>query len=173
MRSLPQNQSTAVGILDPGTREEESRMRGYLAQFGITEKTALIKVKYLSGGQRMRVALAISLFQKPDVLILDEPTNHLDTDTCRALCKALSTFKGAIIAVSHDENFVNQVIGGNEVVSSNGSVGGGGKRKEESNNVNKGELHVMSQGRVKRYEGTFQQYKTEIRDRVLSGVNDL
>ena len=161
IRNLPQDRTTAVGILDPGTREEESRMRGYLANFGVTGKTALIQVKHLSGGQRMRVALAISLFQKPDLLILDEPTNHLDTDTCRALCMALASFQGAILAVSHDESFVNQVIGDSELKSGTSKYPSAGS----------GELFVLSQRRVKRYEGSFQQYKAEIRRGVEKAMN--
>ena len=159
VRNLPQDRTTAVGILDPGTREEESRMRGYLANFGVAGKTALIQVKHLSGGQRMRVAMAISLFQKPDLLILDEPTNHLDTDTCRALCKALASFKGAILAVSHDESFVNQVIGGNEL----------GAKADNGHTAASGELLVLSQRCICRYEGSFRQYKAEIRRHVESG----
>jgi ATPase subunit of ABC transporter with duplicated ATPase domains len=61
---------TAVGQHDAGTRQEESAQRGYLANFGISGPRAVIPVKYLSGGQRMRVAMAVSLARKPDVLIL-------------------------------------------------------------------------------------------------------
>lgn len=72
VKRLPQDESTAVGLHDPGTRQEESAQRGFLANFGIRGSRALIPVKYLSGGQRMRVALAMALFRRPDVLILDE-----------------------------------------------------------------------------------------------------
>ncbi len=159
MRNLPQEESTAVGILDTGTREEESRMRAYLANYGIVGHTALIKVRYLSGGQRMRLALAVSLFSCPHLLILDEPTNHLDADSSRALCEALNTFKGAIIAVSHDENFVNQVIGSNEPPPSGGSGA----------DAPTGELLVLDDGRVSRWNGSFREYKAEVRKRVLAG----
>lgn len=49
--------------------------------------------RYLSGGQRMRVALAIAMYMRPDLLILDEPTNHLDTETSAALIEALQDFQ--------------------------------------------------------------------------------
>jgi ATPase subunit of ABC transporter with duplicated ATPase domains len=55
--------------------------------------------------------MLVALFRRPDILILDEPTNHLDKETVSALCEAISSYEGTIIAVSHDEGFVNRVIG--------------------------------------------------------------
>lgn len=63
IRRLPQEESTAVGLHDPGTRQEETAARGYLSNFGINGGRALLPVKYLSGGQRMKVALAVALFK--------------------------------------------------------------------------------------------------------------
>ena len=82
IKRLQHDDTTAVGFFD---REhlQESAQRSYLANLGVVGPRALIPVKYLSGGQRMRVALACALFRRPDVLILDEPSNHLDADTLR------------------------------------------------------------------------------------------
>lgn len=93
MRRLVQDNTTAVGIYDIGTREEENAQRSYLANFGCHSWKATIPVKLLSGGQRMRVALAVALYRRPDVIILDEPTNHLDRDTVRALAEALESYE--------------------------------------------------------------------------------
>lgn len=67
-------------------------------------------VSALSGGFRMRAALASRLFQKPDLLLLDEPTNHLDIPSVRWLEQFLHGFKGAMILVSHDRDFLNRQI---------------------------------------------------------------
>ena len=100
MRNLPQDASSAVGMHDLGTRQEETAQRAYLANFGVHGSTALIPVRYLSGGQKMKVALAVALYTRPDVLILDEPTNHLDSETVRALGVALDSFKVSDICAS-------------------------------------------------------------------------
>lgn len=72
-------------------------------------------ISSLSGGWKMRAALATLLYQKPDLLLLDEPTNHLDIPSVRWLVEFLQNFKGAMILVSHDREFLNKQI--NRVVS--------------------------------------------------------
>ncbi|KXH78537.1 ABC-F family ATP-binding cassette domain-containing protein [Sporosarcina sp. HYO08] len=63
-----------------------------------------------SGGQKTRLALAKMLLSKPDLLILDEPTNHLDIETLSWLEKYLSSYEGAILIVSHDRYFLDQIV---------------------------------------------------------------
>ena len=69
---------------------------------GFTEEEHSKMVGVLSGGERTRLNLAKLLLENPDILILDEPTNHLDFDTLTWLEDYLSSYKGAIITVSHD-----------------------------------------------------------------------
>lgn len=67
-------------------------------------------VKTLSGGQRKRVGLAQVLIQEPNLLVLDEPTNHLDFDTITWLESYLSSYKGALLLVTHDRYFLDRIV---------------------------------------------------------------
>ena len=66
-------------------------------------------VDYLSGGERRRVALCKLLLQAPDLLLLDEPTNHLDAESVQWLEQFLSSYEGAVLAVTHDRYFLDNV----------------------------------------------------------------
>ncbi|WP_288641474.1 energy-dependent translational throttle protein EttA [uncultured Coprobacter sp.] len=68
-------------------------------------------VKYLSGGERRRVALCRLLLQQPDILLLDEPTNHLDAESIDWLEQHLQQYAGTVIAITHDRYFLDHVAG--------------------------------------------------------------
>ncbi|AQW22089.1 multidrug ABC transporter ATP-binding protein [Lentilactobacillus curieae] len=85
----------------------QSDVKTILTQLKITEYDK--KVGELSGGQKRRVALAQVLVESPDLLLLDEPTNHLDFDSIDWLEKYLAGYKGAIMLVTHDRYFLDQV----------------------------------------------------------------
>ena len=81
-----------------------------LAGLGFETADFTRQVSSLSGGWKMRAALSTLLYQKPDLLLLDEPTNHLDIPSVRWLEEFLHNFKGAMILVSHDREFLNRQI---------------------------------------------------------------
>jgi ATP-binding cassette ChvD family protein len=70
-----------------------------------------LPVTHLSGGERRRVALCRLLLSAPDLLLLDEPTNHLDAESVEWLEQHLSQYKGAVVAVTHDRYFLDNVAG--------------------------------------------------------------
>jgi ATPase subunit of ABC transporter with duplicated ATPase domains len=88
---------------------EEGEARTFLHRFLLTGFQTLRPLSTLSDGQRMRVALALLMAAAPDLLLLDEPTAHLDLDTVDALEDALASFSGAILAVSHDRQFLEHL----------------------------------------------------------------
>jgi ATPase subunit of ABC transporter with duplicated ATPase domains len=83
--------------------------RNYLARFGLKEEDVKKKVGNLSPGQRSRLFLALVMAQRAECLFLDEPTNHLDLEGLEALEKALLGYRGGLIAISHDRQFVQKI----------------------------------------------------------------
>ncbi|MFT5443356.1 MAG: ATPase subunit of ABC transporter with duplicated ATPase domains, partial [Myxococcota bacterium] len=88
----------------------EARARDVLAGLGFREEVVDNDVGALSGGWKMRVALARILLMRPDGLLLDEPTNHLDIESIIWLEKFLHNFEGALIITSHDREFLNRLV---------------------------------------------------------------
>jgi ATP-binding cassette subfamily F protein 3 len=87
----------------------EAEARQVLAGLGFSTEDADRSVQELSGGWRMRVALARLMLSAPDLLVLDEPTNHLDVESVSWLEQHLASWPGAILFVSHDRDFLDAV----------------------------------------------------------------
>ena len=95
---------------------------GYLTGFLFSPKRAMTPVKALSGGERNRVILA-KLFTRPaNLLVLDEPTNDLDIETLEVLEQKLCEFSGTLIVVSHDRDFLDNVVTSTVVFEEDGKV---------------------------------------------------
>ena len=89
----------------------EARAREILAGLGVTPEMMDGDVGALSGGWKMRVALARILLMRPDAMLLDEPSNHLDLESIIWLEEFLREYDGAILMTSHDREFMNRVVG--------------------------------------------------------------
>ncbi|MFD1739618.1 ribosomal protection-like ABC-F family protein [Bacillus salitolerans] len=87
----------------------EGKAREYLAKFMFYKGSVFKKIKNLSGGEKIRLKLAMLLYQDINLLILDEPTNHLDIDSIETLEAALEDFQGTIFFISHDRYFINKI----------------------------------------------------------------
>ena len=121
--------ASAVGHLlelDPGLGERAAR--DFLGGFGFGGERALEPVAPFSGGEKARLCLALTVFQRPNLLLLDEPTNHLDLDMREALTEALNDFEGALVLVSHDRALIRTCcdtllhVGGGRVTTYDGDL---------------------------------------------------
>ncbi len=90
--------------LDPRTREAD--LRSYLGSFDFRGDQATDPCGRFSGGEKSRLALALLIWQKPNLLLLDEPTNHLDLEMREALNLALQEYEGCVVLVSHDRHLL-------------------------------------------------------------------
>jgi ATP-binding cassette subfamily F protein uup len=107
-RSVQEN--VGDGSQSVGADQQRRHIIGYLHDFLFTPERARTPVRFLSGGERNRVLLA-RLFAKPaNVIVLDEPTNDLDTETLELLEQRLVHFQGTVLLVSHDRDFLNNVV---------------------------------------------------------------
>jgi ATP-binding cassette subfamily F protein 3 len=93
-----------LGKIAPGVREQE--LRNFLGGFNFPGTMVTSSIRPFSGGEKARLALALIVWQRPNLLLLDEPTNHLDLETREALTMALAQFEGTLVVVSHDRHLL-------------------------------------------------------------------
>ena len=120
-------ESTAVDNVSDGTTHlsingGKQHVLGYLRDFLFSEERAKMPIKFLSGGEKNRLLLA-KLFTKPsNILVMDEPTNDLDMETLDLLEDRLAQYQGTLLLVSHDREFINNVVTSTLVFEGNGEV---------------------------------------------------
>jgi ATP-binding cassette subfamily F protein 2 len=126
--------------------------RAYLGRFGLSGELATKPVKFLSGGQKSRLAFAELAWKQPHIMLLDEPTNHLDLETIEALAMALNNFEGGVVLVSHDERLISLVV-------------------DEIWQVKKGDMLATppQPGYVRVFNGSFEEYKEKLRKEFEGG----
>ena len=114
-------------------------IRQHLGKFGVTGEMSLQPIQSLSGGQKTRVVLAACAMMQPHLMLLDEVTNNLDMDSINALGEALSRYRGAIVAVTHDQHFA-EMIGA--------------------------QIYICKDQKMIKFDGTFQEYRTKVKDEI-------
>ena len=120
-----------LAAIAPGVREQD--LRDFLGSFNFRGEMALSPVGPFSGGEKARLALALLIWQRPNLLLLDEPTNHLDLDMREALTVALAQFEGTLILVSHDRHLLRACAD---------------------------EFLLVGQGKVQPFDGDMDEYRT-------------
>ena len=134
--------------ISPKSTDQE--LRNFLGGFDFHGDKALEPIKAFSGGEKARVALALIVWQKPNLLLLDEPTNHLDLEMRHALTLALQSYEGALVVISHDRHLLRNTVD---------------------------EFYLVADGKVKEFEGDLKDYQTWLKNfnRVPtnSGQNDV
>ncbi len=96
-------------LLQLDSKMRESEARNFLGSFAFSNDRVFEKIGNFSGGEKVRLALALLAYQAPNLLLLDEPTNHLDLEVKEALIMALQHYEGAVIASSHDRYFLKAI----------------------------------------------------------------
>ena len=106
LEHLDLNASALLQLQRFAKDENETSLRTYLGSFDFHGDKVTERITNFSGGEKARLALALIIWQKPNLLLLDEPTNHLDIEMRHALALALQDFNGAVILVSHDRHLI-------------------------------------------------------------------
>ena len=163
--ALTQPRLTALTHLMEFTGESvsEQEARGLLSSLGLVGKiTSEVPISLLSGGQKVRLALAKVLWNPPHLLILDEVTTHLDPDTIQALALRLQHYKGAILLITHDRFFMRCVIEGESPKrTSRGDEDESDEDTDSSENSlpESGVVYRLFKTKLKKLEGGMQQYE--------------
>jgi len=110
LEALDLDASPALHIQRMSPKAREQEIRDFLGGFNFRGEAALAPIRHSSGGEKARLALALIVWQKPNLLLLDEPTNHLDLEMCHALTVALQEFEGSVVVVSHDRHLLRNTV---------------------------------------------------------------
>jgi len=103
-----EQEAQAAGLMSKPLTSEA--IEKHLKDFGLDpEQASHTFIQALSGGQKVKVVIAASMWQNPHLVILDEPTNYLDRDGLGALTKAIEEYEGGVIIISHNREFANAV----------------------------------------------------------------
>jgi ATP-binding cassette, subfamily F, member 3 len=122
-----------LGRISKDVREQQ--LRDYLGSFNFPGEMATSSIEHFSGGEKARLALALIVWQRPNLLLLDEPTNHLDLETREALTVALAQFEGTLVLVSHDRHLLRATTE---------------------------QLLIVSEGRLSEFDGDLDDYRDSL-----------
>lgn len=135
LEALDADASALVHLQRVKPAATEAQIRQFLGGFDIRGDQALTSIAPFSGGEKARLALALIVWQQPNLLLLDEPTNHLDLEMRGALTLALQAFSGALVVVSHDRHLLRHSVD---------------------------QYWLVAQGQVSEFRGTLDDYEPQV-----------
>ncbi|MEG0985779.1 MAG: ABC-F family ATP-binding cassette domain-containing protein [Clostridia bacterium] len=155
-----------------GGYEWPSRIQGVLAGLGFAKDRQDQRACLLSGGEKTRLCLARILLTQPDLLMLDEPTNHLDLASTAWLEETLKKYKGAVMIISHDRYFLNQVcdqmaeLSMTHIAQYSGNYDDFSAKREE-NLIRQVKEYKMQQQEIARHEAIIARYRSFNREKSI------
>ncbi len=161
---LQMNESPLQHLRDRDKHTPELNLRSFLGRFGFPGDKALQAITHFSGGEKARLALALLVWQRPNLLLLDEPTNHLDLEMREALALALQEYDGAMVIISHDRYLLSMTTDQLLLVDS-------GKVQEFNGDMSDYQKWLLEQRRVLMNQSTSQnnqQINSAIDDQLVS-----
>ncbi|WVQ84280.1 hypothetical protein IAT38_006432 [Cryptococcus sp. DSM 104549] len=140
------------------TPANEPSARGVLASFGLGGTLAShTPARLLSGGQKVRLALALLFYDPPNFLIMDEVSTHLDFATIQALSRELKNWKGALVLVTHDRHFCNVVTGASSIDSDDDEDSSGGS--DDGLPIATPRVYYVRKGGMRLLDGGMDEYE--------------
>lgn len=176
-KNLNPNKTLLETIEETNEFDSITAVRKYLAKFLFTREEIFKQVANLSGGEKVRLSLALIGLEKYDVLLLDEPTNHLDFETKKILENALLDFCGSLLIISHDRYLINKLATALIVIENQKATHFLGnwtefqefdkKLKELQKNIGKDEKKEKEQGKIEVIENFIKKPMKKINEQKL------
>ncbi|WP_026362677.1 ATP-binding cassette domain-containing protein [Cycloclasticus pugetii] len=183
LEQLDPNASPLLHLQRLDKKTTERDLRNFLGGFGFHADKTLEAIAPFSGGEKARLALALLVYQKPNLLLLDEPTNHLDIEMRHALSASLQEFSGAMIIVSHDRHLLRTItdqfllVSGGKITPFDGDLGDYAdwvkNQAKENDSAPSSDKNVNARKEQKQQQANNRQQQKPLRDALRKAEKQL